>query len=102
MPPTYRLVEAGTTAQFEAARSLIEEYAAQIGALMGVDLATKARRLGYRRMVLDTLADMNAARTLYRSLGFRETESYYFNPMSGVSYMELNLGTADMFEAHLK
>jgi hypothetical protein len=39
MPPTYRLVEAGTTVQFEAARSLIEEYAAQIGALTGVALA---------------------------------------------------------------
>src|SRR6267142_385461 len=38
MPPTYRLVEADTVAQFEAARSLFEEYAAQIGALMGVDL----------------------------------------------------------------
>jgi putative acetyltransferase len=161
MPPTYRLVEANTTAQFAAARSLIEEYAAQIGAQMGVDLGfqnfaaelnklpdmygppsgclmlasfndewlgcgalrrfsdgvcemkrlytkpsarganlgrqlaeslvAKARTLGYKRMVLDTLEEMVAARSLYRSLGFRNTAAYYFNPTAGVTYMELHL-----------
>jgi putative acetyltransferase len=165
MPTTYRLVEASSVAQFAAARALIEDYAAQISAMMGVSLAfqnfevelnqlpdmygppsgclllargddewagcgalrrfadgvcemkrlyvkpsvrganlgrqlteslvAKARTLGYRRMVLDTLEDMIAARTLYRSLGFLETEPYYFNPLPGVSYMELDLGTAE-------
>src|SRR3984885_2693977 len=38
MPPTYQLVEADTTARYEAARALIEDYAVQIGASMGVDL----------------------------------------------------------------
>jgi ribosomal protein S18 acetylase RimI-like enzyme len=163
MPPTYRFTEAVTFAQFDAARSLIEEYAAQLGASMGVDLAFQdfaaeldrlpgmygppsgclllasrddewvgccalrrfsaeicemkrlfvkpevrganlgrhlaerligaARALGYRRMVLDTLEGMAAARTLYRSLGFRETEPYYFNPIAGVCYMVLDLVT---------
>jgi len=163
MSPTYRIAEAATAAQFDAARSLIEEYAAQIGTSMGVDLGFQnfsdelkqlpamygppsgclllasrddewigccalrrftdevgemkrlyvkptargadlgrrlterlvatARALGYRRMVLDTLQGMVAAQTLYRSVGFRETEPYYFNPMAGVSYMELDLGT---------
>jgi ribosomal protein S18 acetylase RimI-like enzyme len=159
--PAYQLAEARTAAQFDAARGLIEEYAAHIGALMGVDLGfqnfpaelrqlsnmygppsgclllagrdtewvgccalrrfdeetcemkrlyisptarganlgrrlaesvvIKARLLGYHRMVLDTLEDMTAAQTLYRSLGFRDTEPYYFNPMTGVSYLELLL-----------
>jgi ribosomal protein S18 acetylase RimI-like enzyme len=159
----YSLMEARTTLQFEAARTLILEYAAYIGALLGVDLSfqnieaelnrlpdmygppsgclllaggdehwvgcaalrrfsdgvcemkrlyikpdarganlgrrlaenlvIKARQLGYRRIVLDTLENMTAARTLYGSLGFRETQPYYFNPMEGVSYMELVLET---------
>jgi GNAT superfamily N-acetyltransferase len=162
MPLTYRLSEANTPLQFDAARALIEEYARQLGTVMGVDLSfqnfaaeldrlaemygppagclllaaredewvgcgalrrfdedaaemkrlyvkpsarganlgrllaeslvAKARVLGYRRMVLDTLEGMNSAQTLYRSLGFREIKPYYFNPMAGVTFMELDLG----------
>ena len=161
MAPAYRLIEADDAATFDAARALIEEYAAELNASMGVDLAfqdiafelahlspmyaaptgclllasrdqewagccalhrfcdgvcemkrlyirprqrgadlgrqlteslvTKARSLGYRRMVLDTLSGMIAAQTLYRSLGFRDTEPYYVNPMEGVCYMALDL-----------
>jgi putative acetyltransferase len=54
----------------------------------------RARELGYARMVLDTLPAMTEAQSLYASLGFRETESYYPNPLSGARYLELALGAA--------
>jgi putative acetyltransferase len=64
---------------------------AAIGRLIAEGLAARARELGYRRMVLDTLSGMVAARNLYRSLGFRETAAYYQNPSPDVLYMELDL-----------
>jgi putative acetyltransferase len=67
---------------------------ARLGRQLIERLLIAARALGYRRMVLDTLEDMTAARSLYQLLGFRETKPYYFNPMAGVSYMELDLETA--------
>jgi putative acetyltransferase len=164
MSPTYRVVQADTAAEYAAARSLFEEYAAYIGASLGVDLCfqnfaaelerlhdmygppngclllvhrevepqwlgccalrrfadevcemkrlyvrpeargarlgralterliAEARTLRYRRMVLDTVEDMIPARRLYGSLGFRETGAYYYNPIAGATYMELDLG----------
>jgi GNAT superfamily N-acetyltransferase len=68
-----------------------EARGAHLGRLIADSLVAKARTLGYARMLLDTLTEMIAARTLYRSLGFRETAPYYSNPLSEVVYMELDL-----------
>jgi len=51
----------------------------------------RARELGYRKMRLDTLPTMDAARVLYLSLGFRPIERYNDNPIEGVLFFELRL-----------
>lgn len=52
----------------------------------------RAREAGHARVVLDTLASMDAARRLYATLGFRPVPPYYDNPLPGTLYMELELG----------
>ncbi len=53
-----------------------------------MDLATQA---GYSHMLLDTLDDMEAARSLYVTLGFEEIPPYYFNPIPGAHYLKAEL-----------
>src|SRR6266568_7124101 len=52
----------------------------------------EARHIGYQRMRLDTLPpQMNDAIALYRSVGFKEIEPYYNNPVPGAKFMALSL-----------
>jgi putative acetyltransferase len=63
----------------------------RIGRQLVDTLLDKARQLGYGLMKLDTLGKLGPAIALYGKCGFRETTSYYDNPLPGVVYMEKEL-----------
>jgi ribosomal protein S18 acetylase RimI-like enzyme len=63
-----------------------------LGRKLAERILKEARAIGYSRMLLDTLPGvMNSAIALYRTLGFIETAPYYFNPVEGTLYMQLDL-----------
>jgi len=63
-----------------------------IGRALAEAIIEQARELGYSLMRLDTVPSMEAAWTLYASLGFEPTGSYRYNPIEGAVFMELKLG----------
>ncbi|MGH8729788.1 MAG: GNAT family N-acetyltransferase [Burkholderiales bacterium] len=69
-----------------------------IGELLARGVLSAARQIGYKRIFLDTLPSMSAARALYHSLGFTEAPPYCHNPVPGVSYLALDLGIAAPLE----
>jgi ribosomal protein S18 acetylase RimI-like enzyme len=63
-----------------------------LGRTLTETLLQEAREIGYRRVRLDTLpGKMDAAIAMYRSLGFKNIEPYYNNPVAGAAFMELEL-----------
>ncbi len=59
-----------------------------IGRSLVEQLITESYQLGYTEMRLDTLERLKPAISLYKSLGFENTQAYNENPLSGVVYME--------------
>ncbi len=62
-----------------------------LGRQLAQALLDEAKRCGYTSVLLDTLDDMEAARSLYTSLGFEEVPPYYFNPIAGSHYLKADL-----------
>ncbi len=60
-----------------------------IGRSLAGAIVEEARRIGYKRMRLDTV--LEPAKSLYCSLGFREIPPYQHVPIQGVVFMELDL-----------
>ena len=54
-------------------------------------IVAAARRIGYRRMRLDTIPSLKAALSLYRSLGFRVIAPYRAIPSERALFLELKL-----------
>lgn len=62
-----------------------------LGRLLAEAILDAARRQGYACVLLDTLDDMEAARSLYEDLGFEEVPPYYHSPMAGAHYLKVEL-----------
>jgi putative acetyltransferase len=60
----------------------------RVGRLLAENIMEHARLAGYEAILLDTLDDMEAARTLYQDLGFEEVPPYYHNPIAGAHYLK--------------
>ncbi len=63
-----------------------------LGRSLAERIIEAAGEMGYLRMRLDTLpGKMDKAIAMYHSLGFRNIDPYYKNPVEGAAFMELVL-----------
>lgn len=62
-----------------------------LGRQLAEAIMDAARMAAYDYVLLDTLDDMESARTLYEDLGFEEIPPYYHNPLAGAHYLKAEL-----------
>lgn len=62
------------------------------GRRLAESILQAATLAGYDFILLDTLDDMETARSLYAGLGFEEIPPYYHNPIPGAHYLMARLG----------
>ena len=62
-----------------------------IGRTLARSVISRARKIGYEKMRLDTIDSMKEAKRLYHSLKFRSIGAYCYNPLENPSYLELDL-----------
>lgn len=63
----------------------------KIGKALAKVVIQQARKAGYNCMLLDFISPREAAKSLYESFGFKETDSYENIPVEGAVFMELKL-----------
>jgi GNAT superfamily N-acetyltransferase len=68
-----------------------DERRTGLGLALAEAAIDEARRLGYRRILLDTTPGMEKAQALYERLGFVDTEPYTQNPVPGTRFLALEL-----------
>ena len=62
-----------------------------LGRRLATLVISDARKIGYKRVLLDTVPAMKRAFKLYRALGFKPIPAYRENPVPGASFMEFVL-----------
>ncbi len=62
-----------------------------LGRKLASAIIDEARQTGYGTLRLDTLASMKEAIALYRSLGFKNSRAYCYNPCADAVYLQLKL-----------
>ncbi|MCI4372665.1 MAG: GNAT family N-acetyltransferase [Thermoplasmata archaeon] len=81
----------GRTAEFKRLYVRPACRSAGVGRRLTVRALQRARQLGYRRVVLDTLPRMVRAIALYRKLGFRRIDPFWDHPVPTALFFELDL-----------
>jgi len=62
-----------------------------LGRRLAEAIVSEARAAGYAELRLDVLAEFEAARGIYRAMGFTAAEPVSYNPLPGTAFLGLDL-----------